>query len=280
MALLAGATPAHAQPATVQLDPSIARQGTTLVFAADESVLSRNGQAARSLTFSLARGMRVDSASTEQLCTRAEAVRAACPEPSRIGFGRFGLMVRGYDLGAGETELAWAIDAYLGQPKKRGDAASVVLINRLLGSDLVGALVAPSLGTNIPNTTTTIGRLVQRASGRYGVELRFDALPVGLDVAAPATATPARLELSLSSVRRVRQNFTRRFKIRTPSGYEVRKVADHRLIGHYLLRTPASCNGSWPVELRVAFPDGVDRSPRRLSCLTAGAAPAAALATG
>jgi hypothetical protein len=278
LALFAGASGAPAQQAApLALDPSVARQGTTLLVTAGESALSPNGQPARSITFALARGMKIDTASRDRLCGRREATRGACPESSRIGFGRFGLDVRGYESGTGETELGWSIAAYLGEPQHRGDAASVVLIGRLLGADLVGSLLAPALGTSVPSTTTTVGRLIRRASGRYGVEVQFAKLPVQLDVAAPATATPSRLELALSAVRRVRQDFTRRIKIKTPSGYEVRKVADHRLIGHYLLRTPLTCNGSWPVEMRVGLPGGMKRTSSRIACTKAASGlPAAA----
>ena len=267
MTLSAGATGAAAQQAApISLDPSAARQGTALLVAADESLLSWNRQSADSISFALARGMRVDSAARERLCGRDQAARSACPASSRIGFGRFIVAVRGFMLGSGETELMWSIDAYLGKPLRRGDAASVVLIGQLLGAGSVPVLVAPALGTSVPSTVTTVGRLVRRASGAYGIELRFAKLPVQLDVAAPITATPARLELSLSAVRRIRQNFIRRIRVRTLAGYEIRKIPDHRLIGHHLLRTPGSCNGSWPSELRVGFPGLVKRTASRIAC--------------
>jgi hypothetical protein len=127
-------------------------------------------------------------------------------------------------------------------------------------------LLAPSLGAAVPATTTTIGRLVRHTSGRYGVELRFDRLPAQLEVLAPITATPSRLDLSLGAVRRIRQNFIRRFRVRTPTGDEVRKVRDHRLVGHYLFRTPATCNGSWPAELTVGLAGQVKRTSTRIAC--------------
>jgi hypothetical protein len=267
VALFAGAGVASAQVSVpVGLDPSVAGQGTALVIAADASLLSRDGRAARSIGFALARGMRVDPGAVGQLCTRREAARSACPLPSRIGFGLFGLDVRGYELGTGATRLTWGLDAYLGEPQRRGDAASVVLIGRLLGADLIATLLSPTLGTPVPNTTTSIGRLVRRGSGRYGVELQFAQLPVKLKVAAPVTATPAQLELSLNATRRTRQNFTRTIKVPTPSGFEIRKIHDHRLVGQYLLRTPSSCNGSWPSEIRVGFPGRVVRSQRAIAC--------------
>jgi hypothetical protein len=210
--------------------------------------------------------MRVDTAAREQLCRRRAATRAACPESSRIGFGRFGLAVRGYESGGGESELAWAIDAYLGEPQRRGDVASVVLISRLLGADLVGTLLAPALGTSIPSTTTTVGRLLRRTSGSYRVELRFATLPAQVRVPAPTTANPALLELTLGAVRRIRQNFVRRIRVKTPTGYEVRRIPDHRLIGHYLLRTPKGCNGSWRSQVRVALSGRVKRITSRIPC--------------
>ena len=235
-------------------------------MTADNSVLLSNGQSASSIAFALPRGMRVDTESRKPLCARDDAARGTCPESSRIGFGRFVVTVQGYLFGSGTTELVWWIDAYLSTPAQRGDVASVVLSGRLLGADSVAALLAPSLGTEVPTATKTTGRLVRRASGAYGIELRFAQLPAQLDVAAPITATPARLELALSAVRRTRQNFIRRIRVRTPSGYEVRKIPDHRLIGHNLLRTPRSCHGSWPSELRVGFASGVQRTATRLAC--------------
>lgn len=273
--MLAGAAGARAQvQQTLGLDPSVAGQGATLLVAADEPVLAPGAHPARSIGFALPRGMRIDTAAVPELCGRAEAARSACPVPSRIGFGRFSLDVRGYEMTSGQTEVTWAIDAYLGEPRRRGDAASVVLIGRLLGADLIGTLLTPALGTTLPAATSTVGRL-RRTSGRYGVELQFPALPAEPDVAAPATAVPSRLELTLGAVRRVRQDFTRRIKIRTPSGFEIRKIRDHRLIGQYLFRAPSTCSGSWPGELRVGLSDRVQRSVRQIACtktLAAGAA--------
>lgn len=271
--LSAGAGGAPAQVGVpLGFDPSVARQGTTLLVRADESLLSQTGRPADSVSFVLPHGMRIDTASRQELCQRRQAARSACPESSRIGFGRFGLAVRGYMPDGGEAELVWGIDAYLGEPERRGDVASVVLIGRLLGADTVAALLTPSLKTKVPSLATTVGRLVRASSGQYGVELQFAKLPVQLDVVAPITATPRRLELSLGAVRRTRQNFTRRFKIRTPTGYEIRKIPDHRLIGHYLFRTPPSCRGSWPSEVRARFAGVEKRTTRRITCFKAGTA--------
>ncbi|HEX6712172.1 MAG TPA: hypothetical protein VF066_02265 [Thermoleophilaceae bacterium] len=260
---------APALAAPVALDPSVAGQGTTLLIAADASSLTSGGQSADAMTVALDRGMRFDKTSRVQLCSRSAARRAACPLESRIGFGRYLVAVRGYLLGAGDAQLTWSLDAYLGEPLRARDPASVVVIANLLGADSVGALLEPALGTSVPRRTTTLARVVQARSGAYGVELQFPKLPVQFGVAAPATATPTTLELALSAVRRTREDFVRRFKIRTLDGYEVRKVRDHRLVGHHLFRTPRSCAGSWRSELRVGFPDGVKRSASAIACTKA-----------
>lgn len=262
------AAPAHAQSAPVSVDPMIAGQGTALLLAIDESRLTSGGQAADSVTFALPRGMRVDTASRATLCKRAQAARSACPEASRIGFGRYVVAVRGYLFGHGEAELAWSLVAYLGEPAASGDAASVVLTGNLLGAGNVAALLAPALGATVPNTASAVGRLVPRRSGAYGLELRFPQLPVHLNVPAPVSAAPAQLQLALSAVRRVRQDFMRRIRVRKPSGYEVRKIRDHRLVGHHLLRTPTACRSTWLAELRVGFPSGEQRSRTRMPCST------------
>jgi hypothetical protein len=267
--LSAGAVGARAQSgAPIAFDPNNAALGTALVLAADASTLTSDGTPAGPLAVELPRGMRVDTASRSMLCDHARAANGTCPLESRIGFGRFVLAVDGY-VPDGRTELTWSLDAYLGTPAQRGDVASVVVVATLLGANDAAALLEPMLGTTIPRATITIGRLVRRRSGGFGFELRFPALPAALQVAAPITAAPDRLELSLSAVRRVRKNFIRRYRVRTPTGYEVRRIPDHRLVGHELFRTPRTCGGSWPYELRVGFPDGIQRSTGRAPCLKA-----------
>lgn len=263
----AGSAPAQFGP-PVALDPTVGGRSTTLLVTAGESLLSANGRPAQSITISLPRGMRVDSSSREQLCAALEARRAACPESSRIGFGHFAAALRGYAPGGGETELGWSIDAFLGKPLRRGEAASVVLVSKLLGADLVGKLLAPNLGADVPASSVSVGRL-RRTSGRYGAQLGFDRLPVEFDVEPPVTAAPARLELSLGAMRRVRRNFTRRLKVRTPDGHEIRRIKDHRLVGHSLFRAPA-CNGSWFAEVSTGFADGSRRTTVRIPCLKGG----------
>jgi hypothetical protein len=270
LTLSAPVAAARAQTAApISFDPDIARQGTALVLGVDGTALSSDGQLPSSITAALPRGTRADTAAREELCSGGQAARGTCPAASRIGFGRYVVTVTGFLAPGGQTQLTWAIDAFLGRRAKPRDVASVVLVGKLLGADNVSTLLAPKLGVTVPSSATSTGRLIRKASGKYGVELQLPGVPVDLQVPSPSMVTPARLELNLSAVRRTRQNFIRRYRIRTLSGYVIRKVRDHRLVGHNLLRTPRSCGGSWPYELRVAFPGGVQRTAGHFACTKA-----------
>ena len=266
----APAAAARAQSAApISFDPNIASQATALVLAVDGTALSPDGEAPGSITAAMPHGTSADASAVKQLCSRAQAARGACPAASRIGFGRYVVTVTGFLAPGGQTQLTWAIDAFLGTPATPSDVAAVVLAAKLLGADNVSTLLAPELGTTVPSTATSTGRLTRRASGKYGVELVLPGLPVDFQVPSPSSVAPARLELNLSAVRRTRQNFIRRYRIRTLSGYVIKKVRDHRLVGHALLRTPRSCGTSWPYELRIAFPDGVQRNAGQFPCTKA-----------
>jgi hypothetical protein len=264
---LTGAAAALAQaPAPVLFDPAIARQGTALVLGADGPALTRDGAAATSLAIVLPRGMRVDRASRRKLCSAKQAAVGACPAESRIGFGRYVVTVAGF-LPTGGSDLSWWIDAFLGRPARRGDAASVVLRASLLGADSVKQLLAPALGTAVAPVTTTRARIVRR-SGR--AQIRLAQLPARVQVAAPGTAAPSRLELTLSAVRRTRKDFVRRYRIPDGTGgYRIQRVPDHRLVGHDLFRAPRSCGGSWSYELRVAFAGATRRTVGKVPCAQA-----------
>jgi hypothetical protein len=231
-----GAGTAHAQAnGPVSLDPSNARLGTSLVLGLDAP--------AGPLTVVLPRGTRFDR-------------RAAAPG-GPIGFGRYVMGVQGFlPGGGGTTQLVWSLAATLGK-----SAGQVTVTATLLGGDSVAALLQPQLGTTVPATTTTQARFA-RSAGR--LEFRLAGLPAQVTPAAPMTATPARLELSLSASRSVRQTFFHRVKVPTASGgFRIQRIRDHRLVTRDLLRTPASCTSSWTYALRA----GAQRTTGRIPCL-------------
>jgi hypothetical protein len=236
--LAAGAAAAHAQaPGAVSLDPTNARLGTALVIGLDNP--------AGPLTVTLPRGTRFD--------------RRAAPPGARIGFGRYVMNVQDFLVGGGgTTQLVWSLAGTLGRAP-----GAVTITGTLLGGDAAAALVQPLLGMTIPATTTTSARFT-RSSGR--LEFRLSGLPAQLAPSPPVTVTPARLELSLSASRYVRQTFFHRIRVPTASGgFRIQRIRDHRLISHDLLRTPGRCTSSWAYVLRA----GAQRSTGRIPCLAA-----------
>jgi hypothetical protein len=233
----------------VTLDPAVARQGTALVVALDAP------PSTGAITVRMPKGVTTDTRSRSTLCAKSAAARGACSPDSRIGFGRYVMDVAGYLNPGGDTQVTWSIDAFLAHATKHGDTASVVLVAKLLGADSVATLLTPEIGASVPTTAVTSARL-------RGRELRLPGVPVRFSVSPPATATPLRFELNLSAVRQVRENFIRTVRVPTLTGYEVRRIKDHRLVGHYLFRAPDRCTGTWSYELQV----GAKRSTGRIPC--------------
>lgn len=176
------------------------------------------------------------------------------------------MAVRGFLAPGGESELAWSIGAFLGEPLRDGDPGAIVLRYELLGADRVEQLLAPSLEA-VPETVTVATGRVRRSSGSFGLELELPGLPTAVRTRAPTTTAPASLGLTIGAVRRVRRERVRRVVVRTLEGRRVERIADHELVGHDLLRTPARCRGSWSAELRIAFAAGATtRSRAGLFC--------------
>lgn len=220
----------------MSLDPANARLGTALVLGIDRP----QGP----VTVTLPRGMRFD--------------RTAAAPGAQVGFGRYVMDVQSFlPGGAGSTQLVWSLVATIGR------TGQVTVAGRLLGGDSVAALLQPQLNVSIPATTTTSARFA-RSHGR--LEFRLAGLPVQLAPTLPATATPARLELSLSANRQVRKTIFHRVRVPTATGgYRIERIRDHVLVSHDLLRTPPRCASSWAYVLR----DGTATSTGQIPCLAA-----------
>ena len=237
LSLAAGVATAHAQaPGAVSLDPNNARLGTSLVVGLDTP--------AAPLTVTMPRDTRFN--------------RRAVAPGTRVGSGRYVMNVQNFLDGAGSTQLVWSLSATLAKAP-----GAMTITGTLLGGDMAAVLVQPLLGTRIPSTTTTTARFA-RSGGR--LEFRLADLPAQLVPAPPATATPARLELSLGASRSVRQTFYHRVRVPTASGgSRIQRIRDHRLVSRDLLRTPGRCTSSWTYVLR----SGTQRSSGTIPCLAA-----------
>jgi hypothetical protein len=219
----------------------------------------------------LPRGTRLDARARAARCTRAQARSGGCPASSRIGFGRLAASITGFLAPGGESELAWAIAVFLGEPLRAGDPASIVLRYELLGADRVAQLLGRSF-EQLPQAVTVAGGRVDPSPARFGLGLELAGLPA-VRARTPAIVTPARLELTIGAVRRVRRDLVRKVVVRTPPGRRIERVPDHELVAHDLLRAPSRCRGSWDSELRVSFPSRpAERIRGSLFCLAPGEA--------
>jgi hypothetical protein len=267
------ASPASARAQSglpLRLDPTRAGEGTTLLIELEGTRLESGGRPAESLVALLPPGTRFDARARAARCTRSQARSGSCPAESRIGFGRLAASITGFLAPGGESELAWAIAVFLGEPLRAGDPASIVLRYELLGADRVAQLLGRSL-EQLPQTVTVAGGRVDPSPTRFGLGLELAGLPAAVRARAPAVVTPARLELTIGAVRRVRRSLVRRVVVRTPQGRRVERVRDHELVGHDLLRAPSRCRRSWDSELRVSFPARpVERIRGSLFCLARG----------
>lgn len=264
--LAAAAPPAYAQSGLpMQLDPTVAGEGTTLLIELDAARLASGGRPAQSLVALLPRGMRLDLRARSARCTRAQARAKRCPAASRVGFGRLAVAISGFLAPGGESELAWSIGAFLGEPARAGDPGSLVLRYELLGADRVAQLLAPALEA-VPQTVTVATGRVRRSSGSFGLELEIPGLPTTVRARTPTTTKPASLELTIGAVRRIRRDFVHRVVVRTLDGRRTEHIPDHELVGHHLLRTPSRCRGTWASELRIVFPGATTRTRGELFC--------------
>jgi hypothetical protein len=247
--------------------PAETHHGSILLADIDPSALTAHQDSPSSIAFELPRGVRLDTRARKRECSAAEAAAIQCPAESKVGEGNAVTRLSGYLFPGGQTDgVAW-IEEFLGVPVQAGDPASLVLQIEWLGLDPARNAVAQVFGTQLPRRATVTGRIVPIASGPFGLELRFDALPGGLSVPRPLSAQVIRLKLSFGAVRRQRQNFTRKIRVRTVNGgTQTQRIHDHRLLGFHLLRRPTTCPGGWPVAVVLGFPSGPETIPGTIPC--------------
>lgn len=267
------ATPAAAQTPPpgppLKFDRTVERSGSGFIMDLGPAELSLREESFGSIVVALPQGMALDTNARKRLCSPEQARNAQCPRASLIGFGHLVVRFTGYLFPGGETHAVAQLYAYLGRPTQTGDAAALVLRVKPLGVKAIRQAVFDSFGVFAPQLNFAwVGRIVRIPSGPYGVEFRIEGLPGGLALPAPLAARVVRVKLAIGAVRRLKRTFYRRFRTTTPSGgTRVRKVKDHYLFPHHLLRNPRVCSGgSWGWELRVAFPDGMQRTLGRQSC--------------
>ena len=229
----ASAATAQAPGVSVQLQPNLAGRASSLVVVVEGQTGQADGRVPTSAVLSVQRGFRVDPRSRAVRCSARQAQSFACPEASRIGTGQATVTARGLLVPGGAQDFTASIALFLSPPDPITDVAGVVV-----------AVTEPSTGRR----GTATGRIVRRARGPYGYELRFDRFPTTPAPPPGITVELKRLDLragarrTVTIIRTVRSGTTRR-RVR-------------RRVTYSLITNPSTCNGSWTARAALSFQDG------------------------
>src|SRR5690349_6701634 len=157
----------HLPPGSVRVLPARPGAPATLVWKA--SFDQPPAAQLQAYNVDIARGYRFDPRAAGGTCTIAQARAGTCPAASRIGSGNG--EVTAFPPSGAPQQLALGIEFFITAPQLPGDIAGVVLAAHEPTSNL---------------TFDLVGRLVRKASGPYGLELRFAdtaaELPVDITV--------------------------------------------------------------------------------------------------
>jgi hypothetical protein len=229
----AGAATAQAPGVSVQMQPNLTGRASSLVLVVDGQARQVNGRVPKSAVLSVQRGFRVDPRSRAARCSSRQAQSFACPEASRIGSGHAVVTARGLLVPGGAQDFTASIALFLSPPAPSTDVAGVVV-----------TVSEPKTGQR----GTATGRIVRRASGRYGYELRFDRFPTTQAPPPGITVELKRLDLRAGARRTVTIYRT------IGSGTTRRRV--RRRVTYSLITNPLTCNGSWTAHAALSFQDG------------------------
>ena len=223
---------------TAGVTPSTAGKPSTVFLDFDPGSFGSSAQAPRSIVLAILRGFKIDVRSRAARCSDAAAQSFQCPAASRIGSGQAIVNARAFFLPAAGTNFTVSIAAFLARPAVRGDLASVVLL-----------VNETSTGTR----RVLRGRLMRLARGPFGAELSIDVSGIA---GAPAGVrlSVRRFQMLVGARRTVRRVKIVRKRVRTPSGTRVRRKRVVRRVRYHLITNPRTCAGTWPYQVRVAFP--------------------------
>jgi hypothetical protein len=177
------------------------------------------------VVLSVQRGFRLDPRSRARRCSPQQAQNFNCPQASRIGGGEAIVTASGALIPSGSQDFTASIDLFLAPPPQNRGLAGLVV-----------AVEEPTTGQR----GTATGRVVRRASGPYGYELRFDDLSGGQSPPPGITIELKRLELRTGARRTV----------------SVGHGENRHRITYNLITNPLTCDGSWNGHAALTFSDG------------------------
>lgn len=205
---------------SIRLDPNLVGRSSTLEIVANPQSGQGDGRVPKSAVLSIQRGFKLDPRARAARCSSRQAENFNCPRASRIGGGEALVTASGAIVPGGSQDFTAAIDLFLAPPIRPNDLAGIVVY-----------VHEPTTGQR----GTTTARLVRRARGPYGYELRFE---FGDGQAAPpgVTIELKHLELRAGAKRTV-----------TRAG---------RRVTFSLITNPAACDGTWNGQGVIRFTDG------------------------
>lgn len=260
LASLVSPAAAQAPTWTATAQPSQAAKQSRITVTASGS--ANSGQSVpQGITLALFKGFTLDLGAVAERCT-STASPPSCPPGSQIATGQFS--GSGSYMGFSRN-FSGTIQAYLAPPSS-GDLADVIVVVNVSG-----------LGSG-----SARGQLVSVSDPTFGYELRFDPLPSGM-IPPGASATINQLTLTAGAMRTTSVAANHRHKARKKHrtkacrrhGRHCRRASRrtrHRAVKAAqgqtlsLLTNPASCPGSWPLEVRVRYSDHTDVRDTPIAC--------------
>ena len=234
-----------------------------------------SGKLPTSFAFALQNGFTVDPKAVSSVCTNSQADNNQCPDSSRFAAGTIDLVARGGGFSPSGSHYTAQLSLYVGEPQQAGDPAGAVF-----------HFVEPSSGFQ----GSSRGRIATLSDPTYGVEVRFDKLPLPtlppgfsfdlqslkLDVGVIAGQAPAPSGSS-------GQSGSSGSGSSSPTGHKRRRRRRHgtaMVIRHHaprrasataassssFLTNPATCSGSWQVRLQIGYSDGVQERDATPAC--------------
>ena len=275
LGLFCGAVRADTAPSgTATAQPNTPSQPSHIIIDAKGSSGGLGSSLPQGVTVAVYKGFVLDLMAVAQRCTDAQATSFTCPTDTQVASGSFSGTASGPGF---QTPFSGTIEAFLG-PTEGGDLADV-----FVEVDVAGGKHGAK------------GQLVAVSDPTFGYELRFDPLPQAT-VPPGFTATVNELTVNIGASRTTgsstppssttspmrarprgqgqgqgagrsaatgRRSARRRARARgrgRPRGRSTQTVT------HSLITNPATCAGSWPVQIRVRYSDHTDVRDAPIAC--------------
>ncbi|HEV3228810.1 MAG TPA: hypothetical protein VGY97_04990 [Solirubrobacteraceae bacterium] len=252
----AGAAPAPSGTATAQ--PNTAGQPSKIVINASGSAGGVGQSVPSGVTVAVYRGFQLDLATVAQPCTSEQAANFTCPPASQVASGTFSGT---YSYATAQGSFNGTIEAFQG-PAETGNLADV-----FVEVDVAGGKYGAK------------GQLVAVNDPTYGYEIRFDPLPTAslppgftatvnqltVTVGASRTVTPPPAPSPTKPARRHRRH---RCRGRRHCRKHRQRTGRSAATTHSLITNPATCAGSWPLQLRLRYSDHTDVRDAAIACST------------